>query len=329
MHSDFVDMTDTYMKALHTETEHAVTAPNNEQFTETLSVKISDTTFLIVMDTGFRGLFQMSPAIHNHAYYEIQAVIDGRYSIEFSGGESGTERILQMENDMLCLIPPGCPHGTQAISELPQKLALRFFCEESEKNTAYEPLFASFQNALSYVTAPRVIHSSELCRQMFQIHKEMSQCSLGSDVMVRLYISRFYIELLRILDSCHDHSKESITVTEDSNHARCGKVEWYFGLHYNEQITESDLAAELRMSTRQTSRILRKIYGMSFREKLIDIRMTNAAKLLTTTDIPIEQIANQVGYASMTGFYLTFKKYFGVSGSEYRQQSRNKVPDTL
>ncbi len=291
------------------------------QLSTTLSVPLSDVTFHTVMDTGFFGLFRMTPEMHTHPYYEIQAVVSGAYSIEFLQQSGDEPRTISMEDDTLCLIPPSCYHGTQALSEKPEKLALRFACEPGESRMLSAPLYPSFQAALGRVTAPRILHSAELCRLMVQIHKELASPRLGAEVMTQLYIGQFYLELLRLL---HFYSYEKTTgkqTAQDSDNLRYSKLEWYFGDHFAEPITEADLAAALELSKRQTSRILQQIYGMSFREKLVSIRMSNAARLLVSTDLSIQQIAKSVGYDSEAGFYLAFRKQYGMSGTAYRKQA--------
>ncbi len=291
------------------------------RFSTTVSVPLADITFHTVMDTGFFGLFQMTPEMHTHPYYEIQAVVSGAYSIEFLQQLGDEPRTISMEGDTLCLIPPSCYHSTQAISEKPEKLALRFACEPTEARALLTPLYPSFQAALGQVTSPRILHSAELCRLMVQIHKELASPKLGAEVMAQLYIGQFYMELLRLL---HFYSYEKTIgrqAAQDSDNFRYSKIEWYFGDHFAEPITEEDLAAALELSKRQTSRILQQIYGMSFREKLVSIRMSNAARLLVSTDLSIQQIAKSVGYDSEAGFYLAFRKQYGMSGTAYRKQA--------
>ena len=55
------------------------------------------------------------------------------------------------------------------------------------------------------------------------------------------------------------------------------KIDDFFALRYREDVTLSDLAAALFISERQVSRILQSNYGMSFKNKLVEMRI-NAAK---------------------------------------------------
>ncbi len=285
----------------------------------TISVRFADVTFQTIMDVGFWGLFGMTPNMHTHPYYEIQAVIAGAYSIEFPNHHAATDNVVRMEGDTLCLIPPSFYHCSRAISEKPQKLALRFVCEPTDNGEILTPLYGSFQAALSSITTPCVLHSAELCRLMMQIHQELASPQLGAVAMAQLYIGQFYIELLRLLHFTNLKKTYTKWSTGNAYDSRYDKIELYFAKHYSEPITEDDLAAELGLSKRQTSRVLQQIYGMSFREKRVSIRMNNAADLLIRTDVSIDQVARMVGYETTAGFLDTFKKFFGIPCVEYRK----------
>ncbi|MDE8682552.1 helix-turn-helix transcriptional regulator, partial [Blautia schinkii] len=52
---------------------------------------------------------------------------------------------------------------------------------------------------------------------------------------------------------------------------------------------------------------------------LRDIRMTEAARLLSDTKRPIAEISEQVGDSNQGKFAAVFKKQFGLSPLEYRR----------
>lgn len=44
-----------------------------------------------------------------------------------------------------------------------------------------------------------------------------------------------------------------------------------------------------------------------------------AAKLLAQTELPVEQVAAEVGYADPSAFYRQFSAAFGMTPGEYRR----------
>lgn len=58
---------------------------------------------------------------------------------------------------------------------------------------------------------------------------------------------------------------------------------------------------------------------------LLNIRLTNAKKLLETTDYSINEIALIVGYDNALYFSRLFHKHVGVSPREYRETYRTSI----
>ncbi len=61
--------------------------------------------------------------------------------------------------------------------------------------------------------------------------------------------------------------------------------------------------------------------GISPMDYMILLRMREGARLLAETNLPVETIANMVGYTSVQSFSRIFSKHFHCSPRAYRQQS--------
>lgn len=86
--------------------------------------------------------------------------------------------------------------------------------------------------------------------------------------------------------------------------------------------TLEKLAALLHLSTKQTARLIKKQYGMTFEQRLTQTKLDMAVRLLTMTSLPISEIAKTVGYSSIHYFSRRFKEKFGISPAEYRKHSQ-------
>ena len=82
----------------------------------------------------------------------------------------------------------------------------------------------------------------------------------------------------------------------------------FFAKKYNQNVTVDDLARELRLSTKQTAREVKKYTGNNFCDELIKKRMEIAKLLITTTTLPLTKISELVGYSSYSGFYKAYHK---------------------
>jgi AraC-like DNA-binding protein len=79
----------------------------------------------------------------------------------------------------------------------------------------------------------------------------------------------------------------------------------------------SKVAAELRMSERTLNRRLNDA-GTQFRSLLDDVRRERAQYLLHNSGLGISDIAQRLGFGDATAFGRAFRRWFGVSPSQFR-----------
>lgn len=87
---------------------------------------------------------------------------------------------------------------------------------------------------------------------------------------------------------------------------------------YKEQITLNEVAQSVYLSTSHFSRSFKDETGVTFVDYLMTYRIDQSKTLLKMTSLPIEVIANQVGFTSGAYFSTAFKKKEGCTPSEYR-----------
>ena len=82
------------------------------------------------------------------------------------------------------------------------------------------------------------------------------------------------------------------------------------------------LAEKLNLSTHHLSQLLNGHLNKSFYEFAAEYRVKAAKSILKDSDqVPIEQVAEQVGYFSKSSFNTVFKKQTGMTPSQYRKQA--------
>ncbi|MGM9929915.1 MAG: helix-turn-helix domain-containing protein [Bacillus sp. (in: firmicutes)] len=92
----------------------------------------------------------------------------------------------------------------------------------------------------------------------------------------------------------------------------------YIANHYQENITMS-LGAELtNFSTTYFSRMFKRETGRSFVEYVTFIRLLKSLPLIRRTNQTFEQISAETGFNTPNYYSSIFKKYVGITPSEYR-----------
>jgi len=96
-------------------------------------------------------------------------------------------------------------------------------------------------------------------------------------------------------------------------------VDWIGENYHDESLCVATAAARFDMTERQVYETVRKVTGMNYNSWLLKLRMENAAKLLRGTNYGIRDICSMCGYSAESTFYRVFKKYYGVTTTEFRK----------
>lgn len=99
----------------------------------------------------------------------------------------------------------------------------------------------------------------------------------------------------------------------------------YLTAFYMESTTLSELASKLHLSLPYLSKKFKEEIGQSYVEYLHTRRITEACRLLSTSDIPVESIAEFIGYSDSKKFREKFKEKTGISPREYRRKIRSQL----
>ncbi len=91
----------------------------------------------------------------------------------------------------------------------------------------------------------------------------------------------------------------------------------YINSRYTD-ITEKEVADWCGLSYSYFSRSFKKIMTISFSEYINYLKISQAQKLLLSTDMSVAEIASHEGFSSASHFIQTFKKYKGCQPKKFR-----------
>lgn len=94
----------------------------------------------------------------------------------------------------------------------------------------------------------------------------------------------------------------------------------YIQLHYAENLYLDKMAEIFDTSPKYFSNYFKKAFGINFVEYLNKVRMSHAKELLKSSEIPVSEIGEKVGYLNSSTFASTFKKYCGITPTEFRKE---------
>lgn len=99
----------------------------------------------------------------------------------------------------------------------------------------------------------------------------------------------------------------------------------YIDTHYNEEIYLENMAEKLNTSSKYLSRIVKEQLGINFAQYVASVRIKKAKELLVGTNKTINEIMVLTGFTMRNTFIRTFRKFEGVTPSEYRKIMSNDI----
>lgn len=104
--------------------------------------------------------------------------------------------------------------------------------------------------------------------------------------------------------------------------ARIYNAMMYMDKHLSEVLSLTDIAEYVSLSAPYFSKLFKDVLGISFSEYLTNSRLRQAQILLGQTNLPIERVAEKVGFSNGNYFCNVFRKRYGVAPSEFRKSTR-------
>jgi two-component system, response regulator YesN len=103
------------------------------------------------------------------------------------------------------------------------------------------------------------------------------------------------------------------------------KAKEYIDEHFAEAITLEEAAEHVGLSPYYFSKLFKDRFGITFIDYITEIRMKRAKELMENPDVSVKEVCYTVGYKDPNYFSRVFKKYTGLTPSEYRKGKETRV----
>lgn len=159
--------------------------------------------------------------------------------------------------------------------------------------------------------------SVEISSCLRNILREMELKNTGYEDICQAYMEILIIRLMRNTALSVQTEPQGI-----SSNRQCAAVKRYIDMHFKEPLTLAHLSEEAHMNKYYLSHAFKQEYGISPINYLISRRINESKYLLTETDLSMSQIAQLLGFSSLSYFSQSFRKTQGVSPMEFRQNTK-------
>ena len=249
--------------------------------------------------------------MHTHAdFAELSFITDGRARHVVDGDS------YQIESGDVFVIHESVAHGYEETDKLrlynimfdPKLLPDSDISESS----GFKALFAPEKNVRSFSSHMRLApRDFELAAHLFRrIYREYSEKRVGWKTAVQGDFLRLTVTLSRLYDFDR--------VKDDHGMEKIAGAAAFIEQNYAENISVTRLAEMSNYSLRQFIRLFKKAFGCIPTEYIANLRMQKARELLRGKTVSITDIALYCGYGDSNYFSRIFRKYNGITPSEYR-----------
>lgn len=160
--------------------------------------------------------------------------------------------------------------------------------------------------------------SVEISSCLRNILREMELKNAGYEDICQAYMEILIIRLMR---------NTALTIQEEpqtfSGNRQCAAVKRYIDLHFKEPLTLEQLSREAHMNKYYLAHAFKREYGVSPINYMISRRIEESKYLLAETDLSMSQVAQILGFSSLSYFSQVFRKTQAVSPMEFRKNSKS------
>jgi len=251
---------------------------------------------------------------HMHQCFEVGLLVSGRQERHFEGF------VVEATPGDVWLNAAWEPHGWQTLTAGTCRLSLHFVAEflgdETFEGMPWLVLFASRPEERPRVTSAEM--REELLGVGGDLCRELEERRWGWQSAVRLGILHLLLAISRAWKPRSDHTREGWARMH--NLARIMPAVQLLHSQHPRRVSRDKAAAACGLGVSQFSFLFRHTMGMSFGRFSIRHRLGHAAHLLLTTDLPVDEIARETGFAHASHLHRSFVRSYGYTPFEYRQR---------
>jgi len=160
------------------------------------------------------------------------------------------------------------------------------------------------------IHAEHIMHDKGGNRYEFKSRTDYLPTVMGTDdldVLKKWFLDKIVETTQKIENNRSDKSESLIE-----------KAENYINKNFMKDISLDDISRYCNISSYYFSKLFKQETGENYVEYLSRVRIENAKKMLTESEASIKEISYSVGFSDPNYFSRAFKKYEGVSPTEYK-----------
>jgi len=275
--------------------------------------------FNIAIDTHF-NLSDPPPPEHYHDFFEMYYVYEGECEDTIAGD------YFSLSRGNLVIIAPYVSHYLRICGD---PKIINIYIRKTTINEIFLPFltgndffsdFFLWNSILQHTDTPRtgiidyiIINTGDDAQISEEITEMFNEQSLNDEYTGHIMENLISVFLFRII---RRYGKSPLLKYKGQNSDKHRYISYIFKNFRT--VTLKQLAKHFSVSIAYCSRQIKALTGKNFYELIQTIRMPHSRYLLLSTDMKIVDISYSLGFENPETFIRNFKKYFGITPSQFR-----------
>lgn len=256
---------------------------------------------------------------HTHDFIELAYIVEGEFTQKIMGND------ISFKQGDLCLIDKNCPHQDYLSNQknviLFLGLSNEIFDQAMVENIEEEKLLNFLRTALMKQKdihqflhfKPKDPENHALEEIFIQLLDELEMHDTASKYICKGLIFR----MLHHISKMYEFSLSN-DLRKKMNWLVYEEIKAFIEDNYA-TITIKELTARFHFNENYFNRLLKEKLGVTYLEYVQNLRLMNAHRLLKTTKMTVDDVAEQVGYQNKGYFYKIFVDKYGTTPAKLRK----------
>ncbi|WP_348920492.1 AraC family transcriptional regulator [Enterococcus rotai] len=260
--------------------------------------------------------------VYPHWHKEIEIIYSIRGTVNIGVGDE----IVHVAEGEIYFFASGEPHYFLASPDserIVYQFDLSLFDEKNVKSAndcSLIELFETGEKHSSKWSKSLIVEMKKLLQQLFvEVEKDAPGKNYALLHLLFQLITTFYRRLPQTQIKVKKGAKSS-TIKYKENLEQLDRIFTYVENHYEESITLEEIAKFSGFSSYYFTRFFKANTGTTFMSFLTEYRINQAKFILANEKVPMIEVAEKSGFASVKTFHHVFKEQVGISPLKYQKK---------
>lgn len=255
-----------------------------------------------------------------HFHKEIEIIHTKKGKVNIGVGQD----LIELLEGETYIFSSGVPHYFLASPDSERyvfQFDLLMFDEVNLRRNGEPTLFDLFENGEPLSRNWPVDFTEKVTNLLLGLYQTQTEASVGVRFRIDALLHLFIADCYQFLPA----KKKSLTITQPAavkyqeTLDQLNLVFDFIENHYQDSLTLEDVAKTVGFSPYYFTRFFKKNTGQTFSQFLTDYRVNQAKCILAREKIPMVEVAEKAGFASVKTFHHVFKENVGISPLKYQK----------